>query len=683
MNPSSAPEERLCSLREQLQYHDYRYYVLDDPVISDGEYDRMFQELLYLERRFPHLITPDSPSQRVGGAPRSDLPAVEHRLPMLSLDNGFSTADLFEFEAKILRFLAADIRPAYYAEPKFDGLAVELIYENGILTQGLTRGDGKTGEEITPNLRTIPSIPLRLHSHDNSRLQIPGLLEVRGEVIMPLAAFNRLNHKRRDENLPLFANPRNAAAGSLRQLDPRITAARGLLFMAYGIGEPAATGCAGQDEVAGYLRRIGFVTPETARLCPAIKDVAALFTELDRTRSTLPYEIDGMVVKVNPLALQQRLGNTARAPRWALACKFAPTQATTTLKDVLFQVGRSGIITPVAELEPVNIAGVTVSRASLHNLDIIQQKDLRLGDRVLVQRAGDVIPEVIKPVLEERDGSQHPIRFPLHCPRCATHLRQETTKQGTTRITCPNTACPARLTQSLVHFAGKAGLDIDGLGKRSMELLVEENLVRTIPDIFRLTTDDLSALEGWGDLSATNLVAAIADRKKIPLAHLLRALNIPHVGDELGRLLARHFHGDLRKLMAATEEDLMEIEGIGAVVSKTIHDFFTDEDNRAMIGQLLALGVTLTPEVSAAVDRPLNNMVFLFTGGLSRMSRNEAKTRVRQLGGQVASSLNKKVTHLVAGEKAGSKIARAREAGTTILDEERFYALLDAETTGT
>ncbi len=492
---------RLAELREQVDFHAYRYYVLDDPLISDGEYDRLFQELLDLEEKYPELVTPDSPSQRVGAPPLAEFSSVEHRIPMLSLENAFNIPDLYNFEKGLRRFLtlADEVPLAYVAEPKLDGLAVELVYRHGLLVQGSTRGDGQTGEEITANLRTVTAIPLKLRGRE-----IPELLEVRGEVIITSAGFKSLNEQRAAAGESLFANPRNAAAGSLRQLDSRITAKRPLDFYAYGVGDPNRLPVRSQTDVLRFLADCGFKKNPQVKSCPDLAGVISHFQRLEAIRHQLDYEIDGMVVKVDDLNLQQRLGAKARSPRWAIAWKFPASQATTRLLDVKFQVGRTGAVTPVAVLEPVSIGGVTVSHATLHNEAMIRGKDLRLGDLVLVQRAGEVIPEVVKPVVEMRTGSEQPVRMPGHCPECGHALVRSRKKDGTEEAAtrCPNHNCPAQQLRKLIHFTGKAGLDIQGLGKKVMEQLVDEGLVRDIPDIYRLTEEQLVGLEGWGEVSA-------------------------------------------------------------------------------------------------------------------------------------------------------------------------------------
>ncbi len=662
---------RLRSLREELNLHAHRYYVLDDPLIADAEYDALFQELLALEASYPELITSDSPSRRVGGAPLSQFAQAAHRVPMLSLENAFGAEELREFAERIGRFLKSSTPLSYMTEPKLDGLAVELVYENGILVQGSTRGDGWVGEEISQNLRTIPTIPLRLLASGTDTL--PPRLEVRGEVFIGLAAFKKLNQERAAAGENLFANPRNAAAGSLRQLDPKITASRPLDFYAYGVGDPTGLPCDSQAELLAYLGRLGLKINPLVRLCTGIDEAIEQFALLAEKRRQLAYDIDGMVVKVNDFAAQQRLGTKARSPRWAIAAKFPASQATTRLLDVEFSVGRTGAVTPVAILEPLQIGGVTVSRATLHNEDEILRKGLLLGDTVLVQRAGDVIPEVVKPVQELRSGDEQPIRIPELCPVCGHRLVKA---ESETAIRCPNAHCPAQRLRALIHFAGKSGLDIEGLGKKVIEQLVAEGLVGDIPDLYRLRAEHLSGLPGWGAKSAENAIRALEASKSPGLAKLLAALGIRHVGEVTAQILARRF-GSLAALRQAGEEDFLQIEGVGAQVAASLVDYFQDPGVAAMLAELAALGVRSEEKAPVAgAEGPLAGTLFLFTGSLATLSRDEAKTRVKALGGQVASAINRKVTHVVLGENPGSKLTKARDLGLTVVSEEEFLRLL-------
>ncbi len=658
--------QRIAELKRLINEHNYRYYNLDTPTVSDSEYDRLFAELLALEARHPGLASEDSPTRRIGSPPVAAFSHVEHRIAMLSLENAFSEADILAFEERILRYLNQPEGPAYVIEPKLDGLAVELVYRQGILVQGSTRGDGLTGEDITDQIRTVKSIPLRL------RRPVDGLLEVRGEVYMEHAGLARLNEQQLRAGRPPFANPRNAAAGSLRQLDPAITATRPLKFFAYGVAAPTETGFAGQHELLSWLATLGLPVNGLTRLCPSIAEVVAGFGEFAGLRQTLPYEIDGMVAKVDSFRLQDRLGNKARAPRWAIACKFPARQETTRLLAVEFQVGRTGAITPVAILEPVSVGGVTVSRATLHNQDELQRKDLRIGDTVLVQRAGDVIPEVVMAITENRNGSETPIAMPSLCPACDQPL---TRPDGEAITRCQNLHCTAQRLQGLIHFTSKAGLDIDGLGRKNVEQLVEIGMVSDIPDIFTLDQAALAQLDGWGARSAEHVVAAIREKSRPPLGRLLAALGIRYIGEITAAALETHF-SSLSELAAASREQLLEIEGVGEQAATSLFDFFRSERGLHLLQRLAEIGVQPERPASAAGDLPLAGMVILFTGSLATLSRDEAKKLVRENGGQVATSVTHKTTHVVAGDKAGSKIRKAEERGKQILSEQQFLSLI-------
>ena len=658
--------QRILELRRQLNDHSYRYYTLDAPVISDGEYDRLFRELLYLESRHPELATEDSPSRRVGGPPLDSFTQVQHRLPMLSLENAFTEADIVAFEERLLRFLNLTEKPAYVIEPKLDGLAVELVYRDGLLVQGSTRGDGQTGEDISDQIRTVKSIPLRLHR------PAPALLEVRGEVYMENDGLAKLNEQQLQAGRPPFANPRNAAAGSLRQLDPAITARRPLKFFTYGVAIPKDTGCNGQYELLNYLATLGLPVNRLTRRCPTIAEVITGFAEFAALRHSLPYEIDGMVIKVDSFQLQERLGSKVRAPRWAIACKFPPQQETTRLVDVEFQVGRTGAITPVAILQPVTVGGVTVSRATLHNQDELARKDLRIGDTVLVQRAGDVIPEIVMAITEKRDGSEAPVVMPTLCPACGEPL---TRPEGEAVTRCQNLHCTAQRLQGLIHFASKAGLDIEGLGKKNVEQLLELGLITDIPDIYTLEQGSLENLDGWGTRSAANLITAIKARTRPPLGRFLAALGIRYIGEISAAVLEAHF-SSLAQLRQATREQLLEIEGIGEQAAASIIDFFGSRRGRELLQRFEDIGVEPLPPVVDTGSQPLAGHVVLFTGSLQSMSRDEAKKLVREHGGQIATSVTQKTTHIVAGDKPGSKIKKAEELGKQILSEDQFLALI-------
>ena len=659
------PRQRLIELQQRLREHAHRYYVLDAPTITDGEYDLLFRELQELEKQFPELVDADSPSQRVGGTPLAAFAQVEHQQPMLSLENAFAEADLLAFEDRLRRYLQHHDPIAYVSEPKLDGLAVELIYQQGLLVQASTRGDGSIGEDITAQARTIAVIPLRL-------TKMTGELAVRGEVFMGHAGFRRLNDQQLAEGKQPFANPRNAAAGSLRQLDPAVTASRPLEFFAYGVASPRETGCQTQAELLAFLGDKGLPTSPLIRHCADINEVIAAFADMAASRPTLPYEIDGMVVKVDSLDLQERLGSKARAPRWALAWKFPASQASTILRDVEFQVGRTGAVTPVAILDPINVGGVVVSRATLHNQDEFLRKDLRLGDTVVIQRAGDVIPEIVKPVIELRSGHERPIVMPTVCPSCA-HPLERTTAEVVTR--CHNSHCPAQRRRSLIHFASKAGLDIEGLGARCVEQLFDLGLVQDIPDIFFLRAEQLAGLDGWGEKSADNLIQAIAQRKNPPLGRFLAALGIRFVGEITAAILEEHYPS-LTALAAASKDDLLDLAGIGSQAATAILDYFGDQTVREMLQRLAAANVVPQPPEQRGGSLALSGYTLVFTGSLQLLSRDEAKKLVKEHGGQLATAVTRKTTHVVAGAKAGSKLKDAEALGKIILSEAEFMALI-------
>ncbi len=665
--------QRLAHLRDEIRLHAHRYYVLDAPVIADGEYDALFQELLALEAAHPDLVTEDSPSHRVGGPPVPTLEPVGHAEPMLSLDNIFSVAECTAFVERVRRHLRIENPFAFVTEPKLDGLAVELVYRQGVLVVGSTRGDGQVGENITAQLKTVASIPLRLQPAEQEA--VPEQLVVRGEVFLSKKGFAQLNRQRQEAGEPLFANPRNAAAGSLRQLDPRITARRPLDFFVYGLAGGEELLFSSQATVLTALRRFGFPVNNMVTVCHSIDEIEIQYQRLLTVRPGLDYEVDGLVVKVDDLGLQQRLGATARAPRWAVAWKFPAVQATTVVEDVEFQVGRTGAVTPVAHLRPVLVNGVLVKRATLHNRDEIERKDLRLHDTVLVQRAGDVIPEIVKVIAEARTGLEPPIVFPDHCPECSHQLAKV---PGEAVVRCINPYCPAQQLQKLIHFAGKSGLDLEGLGKKNVEQLVRAGLVRSIPDFFRLDGDQLAGLDGWGERSAGNVLAVVESRKTIPLAQLIGALGIRHVGEVTAGLLARHFN-DLHRLMSADREQLLHIEGIGEQTAESLLDYFQDPENQEMIKELLDLGVVVVAGQDIEQQASLTGRVFLFTGGLQALSREEAKQLVKRHGGQVATSISQRVTDVVVGDKAGSKLRKAEEMGLAIHSEASFMVLVNQE----
>jgi len=658
---------RVNELRDQINYHNYRYYTLDDPVISDAEFDRLLNELTRLEEDYG-LATPNSPTQRVGAQPLDKFETVQHRQPMLSLENAFSETEVAEFDDRLKRFLKTTDDFDYVLEPKMDGCAVELVYENGRFTVGSTRGDGYRGENVTQNLKTIHTIPLGLL---NDTEPVPALLEVRGEVYMDLPEFEQLNHERLAHGESAFANPRNAAAGSLRQLDPKITAARPLKIYCYGVGEVQGRSFATQWEVLQTLKNWGLRVNPLIEQGRGVEAAIAYHQKLEQQRHGLNYEIDGMVIKVDSLALQERLGAKARSPRWALAYKFAATQATTRVKDIAVNVGRTGAVTPMAVMEPVEVGGVTVSRATLHNEDEVARKDVRVGDTVLVQRAGDVIPEVVKVISEERPRGAQPFEMPKNCPVCDTELVRPAGEKVTR---CPNPDCFASRTRGIQHFAGKSAMDIDGLGEKIVQQLVEVGLVKDVSDLYRLTEDDLLPLERFAEKSAANIVSAIQNRKKVALWRLINALGIRYVGEATAQLLARHFHS-LDALMEADEEELLHVEGVGKQMAASLREFFENERNQTLIEKLRDNGVEGEPPQPAAAA-PLAGKTFVFTGGLPHLSREEAKAMVTAKGGKVTSSVSSKTDYVVVGADPGSKKAKAEKLGVKTLDEAQFTELL-------
>ncbi len=667
--PPQAVVDRVRELRNQINYHNYRYYVLDEPVISDAEYDRLMQELLRLEEAYPELVTPDSPTQRVGAEPLEKFETVPHRIPMLSLENAFSEVEAREFDERLKRFLKTDEEFDYVVEPKMDGVAVELVYENGRLTVGSTRGDGYRGENVTQNLKTIHTIPLQLLDMEEP---VPELLEVRGEVYMDVEAFKKLNEERLARGETPFANPRNAAAGSLRQLDPKVTASRPLMIYCYGIGEVKGRRFETQWEVLQTLKKWGLRVNPLIERCRGIEPAIAYHHRLEHQRHGLPYETDGVVIKVDSLELQERLGTKTRSPRWALAYKFTATQATTRVRDIQVNVGRTGAVTPMAVMDPVEVGGVTVTRATLHNEDEVARKDVRIGDWVLVQRAGDVIPEVVMVIKERRTGEEKPFKMPTHCPVCDTPLVRP---PGEAVTRCPNPDCRGALRRSILHFASKAAMDIDGLGEKIIDQLMEEGLVKKVSDLYRLTEADLIPLERFAEKSAANLVAAIQNSKQVPLARFINALGIRYVGEATAHLLAQHF-GSLEALAQAGEEELLQVEGIGPQVARSIREYFQNPRNQELLKELQTLGVKpLPPEKPAAA--PLAGKTFVFTGALEHLSREEAKALVTTRGGKVSSSVSSKTDYVVVGADPGSKFAKARELGVTILDEAAFRDLLE------
>ncbi|HVO66882.1 MAG TPA: NAD-dependent DNA ligase LigA [Syntrophales bacterium] len=661
--------KRIEELRGLINYHNQRYYQLDDPEISDIEYDRLMKELIDLEAQFPEIDVSDSPTQRVGAAPLEKFSTVSHLTPMLSLANAFTEHDIQDFGERIKRFLGTHENITFVAEPKMDGTAVNLIYENGVFTVGATRGDGTVGEDITNNLKTIFTIPLQMMK--NKVLPVPERIEIRGEVYIEINAFKKLNSHRLKEGEPSFANPRNAAAGSLRQLDSKITSKRPLDIFCYGIGLVTGHTFNSHWDVLQTLSQWGFRVNPYIKQAKDIHECIEYYHHINDLRKDLPYEIDGVVIKVDDLAIQGRLGFVSRSPRWAIACKFAATQATTVIERIDVQVGRTGVLTPVAILKPVNVGGVTVRRATLHNQDEIKKKDIREGDKVLIQRAGDVIPEVIKVVEPKMTGRKNKFKMPAVCPECKSEIVR---LEGEAAHRCINIACPAQIKGHITHFASRGGLDIEGLGDKLVSQLVDTNMIKDPADLYFLTKDKLLTLERMADKSANNLLAAIALSKSPPLEKFLYALGIRHVGEHMAMVLAKFFM-TLDRLMESTEDDLLAIKDIGPEVAGSISRFFSEQSNIKVIEKFKRAGIKPV-EKARPKDAPLAAKSFVFTGTLSRLTRSEAKGIIESLGASATESVTKTTDYVVAGESPGSKLEKARTSGIKIINEEEFLKLI-------
>jgi DNA ligase (NAD+) len=677
--PAERVAQRLVELRAEIRHHDFLYYLKDGPEVSDEAYDALFRELKELEAEFPDLVTPDSPTQRVAGQPLDEFPTVEHRAPMLSLDSSADEAQLRRFDERVRKALSRSggdgFEVRYVLEPKLDGASVELVYEEGRFAQGSTRGDGRRGEGVTENLRTIPSVPLSLRER---KRPAPPSLAVRGELFMPIQGFEKLNEGLMNEGREPYANPRNSAAGSLRQLDPQITASRPLDLYAYdvldadwGEGEPVAT----QAEVLEALADWGFrVNPLVKTGIESADEIVAYHADLLARRDDLAYEIDGVVVKLDDLAARDELGSTSHHPRWAFAFKFPPRKEVTRVMTIFPSVGRTGVVTPVAMLRPVELSGVTVARATLHNREEVARKDIREGDMVRIQRAGDVIPQVLERIPEKGRRRGKKFRMPKRCPSCGTEL----VDRGPFTV-CPNSfECPAQLAGRLVHFGSRAALDIEGLGDETGKLLVSEGLVRRLPDLFDLTPEQVEALPGFAELSGRNLIEGIERASKVELARFLYALGIPEVGSATARDLAEHFRA-FAAIREASAEALQEVPGVGPRMAEQVTAFFAEEQNALVLDRLLDGRVTLVEPAprEESGPRPLEGLTMVFTGSLERLTRDEAKELAARLGAKVTGSVSKKTDYVVAGEEAGSKLDKAEALGVAVLDEKGFVKLVE------
>jgi DNA ligase (NAD+) len=658
-----AAEKRIQELHVQLNQLNYEYHVLDQPTASDAEYDQLLRELINLEETFPQLKSPDSPTQRVGGAVLDMFEKVQHQSPMLSLGNAFGEKDLLDFDRRVRQAVGDQI--SYVCELKIDGLAVSLRYENGLFIQGATRGDGTIGEDITSNLRTIKSIPLRLNE--------PVSIEARGEVFMPRKSFEALNALKTERGEELAANPRNAAAGSLRQLDPKIAASRNLDIFLYNIADVGETGVTSHSAGLDLLESLGFKTNKERRKCASIEEVISYVNEWTEQRPNLPYDIDGIVIKVDSLAQQEELGTTAKSPRWAIAYKFPAEEVVTTLKSIELSVGRTGVVTPTAILEPVRVAGTTVQRASLHNEDLIREKDIKIGDQVVVKKAGDIIPEVVNVLVERRTGAEEEFRMPTHCPECESELVR---LEEEVALRCINPKCPAQIREGLIHFVSRTAMNIDGLGEKVISQLFAEQLIEDVADIYKLTFDQLIQLERMGEKSVNNLIEAIDASKANSLEKLLFGLGIRHVGAKAAKTLAQEFE-TIDRLAVATAEELTAINEIGEKMAESVVAYFELEEVKELIEELKEAGVNTTylgPKKVAVenIDHFFAGKTIVLTGKLEQLSRNEAKERIEAFGGKVAGSVSKKTDLVIAGEEAGSKLTKAEQLGIEVWNEERL-----------
>ncbi|MDP6230498.1 MAG: NAD-dependent DNA ligase LigA [Candidatus Marinimicrobia bacterium] len=660
---------KINDLRSELNDHNYRYYVLDDPVISDAEYDRLLRELQLLEDSHPDLIADDSPTQRVGAPPLDGFGNIRHRIPMQSLANAMDTEEILAFHDRLIRRLGKEQAIEYIAEPKLDGLAVELVYEKGKFVNGSTRGDGTTGEDITQNLKTIRAIPLALRVEAQS---VPVLLEVRGEVFIRKDDFLKLNIQQEANDKPVFANPRNAAAGSLRQLDSRITATRPLSIFCYQAGMVEGMTFETHSEFLTALQNWGFPVNPEIKILNGIEEAVAFHSDLESRRNTLPYEIDGSVFKVNNYDLQEKLGSRSRSPRWAIAGKFKAQQETTVIENIILSVGRTGAVTPVAKLVPVKVGGVVVSNVTLHNQDEIDRKDIRVGDTVLIQRAGDVIPQVVKIILEKRPANSSPFKMINTCPECDHDIYRP---EGEVVARCQNLSCPAQVKRRIEHFVSKNAMDIDGVGEKLIDQLVEKNLVKSVDDLFRLSVDQLSDLERMAEKSADNTISALNNSKSTTFHRFVHALGIRNVGEHVAKVLGKAFGGNIEDFMKTNVEDLEAIVEVGPIVAETIVKFWADENNVNIVNNCFNLGIVLEP-VNNETEQIFAGKTFVFTGSLESITRKEGKEIIESRGGRAAGSVSAKTDYVVAGKNAGSKLMKAEELGISVLIESEFLDLV-------
>jgi len=665
----SQASKRVEELSKELEHHNNLYYIQNSPEISDYEFDALLNELKSIEALYPELVKPDSPTQRVGGAVAEGFNSVPHRVPMMSIDNISDEEGAYDFDNRVKRILEIDSDIEYEAEPKFDGVSASLTYEKGLLTQGATRGNGLMGENVTTNLKTINTIPLKLKGIKN----IPDLIEIRGEVLYPIKAFKALNKELSDQGEPVFANPRNAASGAIRQLDSSITAQRPLDFYAWGVGEVIGFDINFEEEIVQALRSWGFKVEDHIMKCENIDEAISYQKEMEPVRDNLPYEADGIVLKVNRKDYQRELGATAKHPRWNIAFKFKPRQATTKINDITVQVGRIGLLTPVAELEPVRISGITIKRASLHTDDIIKDRDIRVGDTVLIQRAGDVIPEVVMPIIEKRSGQEVEFKMPEKCPSCETTVEREGSYYY-----CPNLSCPAQLKGRIKHLASRKAFDIEGLGEKIVEQLMDVGLIKDLADVFYLKKEDLLPLERFAEKSAANLEEEIEKSKKVTFDRFINALSIRHVGERMAQILAENF-SSIEELMSQSEESLTNIHTVGKEIAKSTVHFFEQEANRELISKMLLSGIKIQHNEKTEISDKFAGQSFVFTGALQTMTRDGAQKLAQTHGGRATSSVTKKTSYLVVGKDPGSKYDKAISLEVKVLSEEEFLNLVNSD----